>query len=165
MSGIGAFLGQKNRAYRDFQIVFTVLTLNFALPAMSYVVAPQMATRTISQVGEMLGGGPYTFPEEGSRLWRFLGAANVMTLALMCFLLQWNLRRYYATLLPLTFLKAYNASLFLADYLVGSHYPAFLAVAILDFVTSAAFVFFARRAHRAIADVPDADLVPRPFGS
>lgn len=158
------FLRQPARRYRDFQLVFTALTLNFALPAVSYVVAPEVAAEQISRINELLGGGPYTAPESASRVWRYLGAANVMTLALMCFLLQLDLRRYFVVLLPLTFLKAYNATLFLVGGLVTGA-PALVAIAIFDYLTSAAFVFFSRRAHAEIRVLDDALLVPRPYFS
>ncbi len=150
MSWLRAFWTQPNRRYRDFQIVFTLLTLNFAIPAVSYVLAPQVATETFSRIGEILGGGPYRVPEHESRLWRYLGAGNVMTLAFMCALLQWDLRRYYPVLVPLTFLKACDATLLLSGYF-ATGYPAFVAAALFDYLTCAAFVFFARRGYAEIA--------------
>jgi hypothetical protein len=161
MSILRSFFGQPHRRYRDFQIVFALLTLNFSIPAVSYVVAPEIAHEQFSRIGEMFGGGAYTAPEPASRVWRYLGAANVMTLGLMCFLMQLNLRRNYVLLGPLTFLKAYNATLFAGGFAVTG-YPAFLAIALFDFLTSAAFVFFSRRAYRAIEGRPDGELVPRP---
>ncbi|MCK6549093.1 hypothetical protein L6R52_24835 [Myxococcota bacterium] len=161
---MGGFFSQPSRAYRDFQIAFTVLTLNFTLPALSYIFAPEIAAEQLSQINELLGGGPYTAPESESRVWRYLGSANVMTLGLMCFLLQLDLRRYYATLFPLTFLKAFNATLFVGGFITTGA-PMFLAVAIFDYVTSVAFVFFARRAHRDVAARRDDALVPRPWSA
>src|SRR5687767_491616 len=109
---MGAFWRQPCRAYRNFQIAFTILTLNFAIPAVSYALTPDTAMKQWVEINDVLGGAPYLFPEAESRVWRYLGAANVMTLGLMCFLLQWNLRRYRPVLLPLAFLKGYNATLF-----------------------------------------------------
>lgn len=149
------FWNQPNRDYRNFQVVFTVLTLNFAIPTFSYIFAPQVAHQQFVELNAMLGGAPYTFPEDQSSFWRYLGAANVATLAFMCFLLQWNLRRYYAVLVPLTFMKALAATLWLAGFLQHPEWPAFLAAAVLDYVTSAAFVVFASRARKALDRLPD----------
>ena len=110
----------------------------------------------------MLGGEPYTFAEAGSRFWRYLGAANVATLAFMCFLLQWDLRRNFPILVPLAFMKLLAATLWLAGFIHTPQVPAFLAAALLDYVSSAAMVYFAVRAHRDIRDFPDTDLIPRP---
>ncbi|MBI4617751.1 MAG: hypothetical protein HY720_29330 [Planctomycetes bacterium] len=162
MSWIVAFFRQPCRPYRDFQIVFTILTLNFAIPSASYVLAPRIAADQFLSIGRTLGGGDYPVPEAESRLWRYLGATNVMALAFMCFFLQLDLRRNYPVLVPLTFLKGATATLFLLEFLLGTRYPAFLAVSVFDFFTCALFVFFARRAHAEIRDRPDADLVPRP---
>lgn len=139
------------------------LAIHFAIPAVSYVVAPEMISAQFSQIAEILGAGPYTVPEAESRIWRYLGAANVMTLALMCALLQYNLRKFYVVLVPLVFLKGYNASLFLGDFLMTGH-PAFLAVALWDFSNCWMFWFFSKRALADIAERADADLVPRPKG-
>ena len=165
MSWILRFFRQPCGAYRNFQIVFTLLTLNFVIPAISYALAPQIAADQFRQINALLGGSSYDFPEAASRLWRYLGAANVMTLGLMCFLLQWDLRKYRVILLPLFFLKSYNATLYLFGYFGAPQYPAFLAVAIFDYITSWAFWFFSTRAHRAIQEVEDEQLIPRPASS
>jgi hypothetical protein len=156
------FWCQPCRRYRDFQVVFTLLTLNFVVPAVSYALRPEIAAAQFAAINELLGGAPYTFPEAGSRLWRYLGAANVMTLGLLCLLLQLDLRRYRASLGILVFLKSYNATLFLFGFVAATQFPALLAVALFDYATSLAFWFFATRAHHEIADRPNADLVPAP---
>ena len=156
-----AFWRQPCRRYRDFQIAYTLLTLNFVLPAISYAVAPETAMEQLTWLNALLGGAPYTFPEAASRVWRYLGAANVMTLGLMCALLQLDLKRFYPVLVPLTFLKAYNATLFLFGFFAAPQYKVLLAVALFDYLTSAAFVFFARRARGEIEGFSGA-LVPRP---
>lgn len=162
MSVLADFWRQPCRRYRNFQIVFTVLTLNFVIPAASYAIAPELAMEQFGQVNDALGGERYGFPEAESRVWRYLGAANVMTLGLMCFLLQLNLRRFRPVLLPLAFLKGYNATLYLFGWAAAPRYPGLAAVAVLDFVTTWAFIHFARRAYREIDGQDDALLVPRP---
>lgn len=163
MSALTRFWRQESRAWRDFQVVFTVLSLNFIIPAFSYTFAPDVAVGQFLEVNTLLGGDPYTFPEAHSRVWRYLGAANVMTLGLMCVLLQVNLRRFFAVLVPLTFMKAYAATCWLVGWLLDPGARFFLAAAVLDYVTSAAFVFFACRARPALSS--GAVLVPRPWGA
>lgn len=162
MSWLRRFLAQPSRPYRDFQIAFTLLTLNFVVPAASYAVAPDQAVGQIRAANRILGGDAYDAPESRSRVWRYLGAANVMTLGLMCLLLQLNLRRFILVLVPLAFLKGYNALLFLLGFAASPGLPVLLAIAILDFATTFAFLFFARRAWRDIRQRSDATLVPRP---
>jgi hypothetical protein len=158
------FFRQPCGPYRTFQLVFTVLTLNFALPTLSYIFFPEAAHEQFVQLDAWLGGAPYEFPEYRSRFWRYLGAANVATLALMCAMLQWDLRRNYRVLVPLTFMKSLAATLWLAGFVATPEHPVFAAAALLDYGTSAAFVFFARRARRVLDDYPGATLVPRPRG-
>lgn len=165
MSAVLRFWRQPCRRYRDFQVVFALLALNFIVPALSYTFAPEAAVRSFVDANRLLGGEPYDFPEAQSRLWRYLGAANVMTLGFMCLLVALDLRRFFVVVIPLTFMKAYAASMWLAGWLASPGYKVLLAAALLDFATSAAFVFFSRRAHREIAEKPDALLVPRPLGS
>ncbi|MBI2521215.1 MAG: hypothetical protein HYV97_12380 [Bdellovibrio sp.] len=162
MESVTAFWKQPSRAYRNFQVVFTFLSLNFIIPAFSYAIAPQIVAEQFHQINNLMGGVPYTFPEEMSRMWRYLGAANVMTLGLMCFMLQINLRKFKAILIPLSFLKGYNALLFLLGFLASPQYRVFLAIAILDFVTTGAFIFFAGKAIRETDLLPDNVLIPRP---
>lgn len=156
------FWRQPSARYRNFQIAFTILTLNFAIPAISYIFAPESAQDQFVRLNELLGGEAYTFPEAQSRFWRYLGAANVATLALMCGLLQWNLRKNFPTLVPLIFMKSLAATLWLAGYVATPEYPAFLAAAALDYVTSALFAWFAIRARREVDALDDEVLVPRP---
>ena len=163
-SWLRRFWSQPSGNYRNFQLVFTVLTLNFAIPSVIYIVAPELAHQQFVDMNASLGGGAYVFPEYASSFWRYLGAANVATLALMCFLLQLNLRRWYAVLLPLTFMKSLAATLWLAGWFQTPEYPAFLAAAILDYASSFAFVFFARRARLDLKELSDNELVPSPKG-
>ncbi|MDF1564817.1 MAG: hypothetical protein P1V51_17375 [Deltaproteobacteria bacterium] len=156
------FLTQEVPAYRDFQLVYGLLFLNFAIPVMGYVFSPETAIQSYRDTNLLLGGGPLPFPESQSVFFWVLGCANVLTLAFCCAFLMWNLRRHYAALLPLTFLKFMAATLWLAIFLLDERAPIHLGAALLDYVTCAAFVFFARRARRAIGEVPDEALVPRP---
>jgi hypothetical protein len=165
MSWLIRFWRQPSRRYRNFQIVFTILTLNFIIPATTYTLAPHVAIDQMLDVNRLLGGVEYTFPEAQSQVWRYLGASCVMTLGFCCLLLQLNLRRYYAVLVPLTFMKLFAATCWLVGWLRAPGYRFFLAAAVLDFVTSWAFVFFARRAHAEIGGRPDEELHPRPLGS
>ena len=159
---ITAFFAQPCRPYRDFQLIMTLITLNFAIPSITYVVAPQIASGSLHTIGAILGGPEFPVAiEDASLLWRMLGASNVMTLALMCGLLQYNLRYYFPVLLPLSFLKLTSAALFAATVVVTGQ-RAFGSVAVLDSLTGAAFIALSIRAHRAIAHVPDDQLVPRP---
>ncbi len=162
MTWLRRFWRQPCRRYRNFQIMFLVLFLNFAIPTLSYAFTPAKAMAQFGQLNVLLGGVAYRIPEAQSHFWRYLGTANVAALAFMCFLLQFDLRRYRPVLVALTFLKATAATLWLVGYVQAPQYPAFLAAAALDYVTSACFVFFATRAHAAIESVPDAALVPRP---
>ncbi len=155
------FWGQPSKAYRNFQVVFTILTLNFAIPALSYTFAPAQAIDGFMQVNRLLGGGAYPFDESSSELWRILAAANVAALAFMCFILQLDLQRLYAVLAPLCFLKGWAALGLAGLYVVHPDVPLFLAGALLDGVTCAAFIVFTTRAHADIASRAPEELVPR----
>jgi hypothetical protein len=158
---IARFFRQKHPAYRNFQLVYTVLTLNFLIPATSYLVAPDVAVQGIHDMSAWLTDAPYEVSEE-SHMWRFLAVSDVMTLGFMCLLLQINLRRWFPILLPLTFLKG---SCVVASAYVGLfqyNHAFFVFPVVLDSVTVAAMWFFATRAHRQITRSPDDALVPRP---
>lgn len=134
------------RSYRAFQIVYAFLTLNFVIPAISYIVAPEVTVATLDRVNRMLGGGPYPFVESG-QVWHMLAVGNVMTLGAMCFMLLVDLRRFYPILPALAFLKGFSAT-YSAWIGATLHAPAFLAIAVLDGTTTVAMVFFAVRARR-----------------
>jgi len=135
---------------RQFQIVFVLLALNFIIPAISYTFFPHVAVEGFLSLNTLLGGAEYTFPEAQSRVWRYLGAANVMTLGFMCTLLLANLRRFYPVLVPLTFMKGYAALAWLFGWIADPGARFFLAAAVFDALTCCAFVFFATRARRAL---------------
>lgn len=152
-------------AYRQFRIVYAILALNFIIPAISYIAAPEMTVATLDQVNRALGGGPYPFVESG-QVWHMLAVGNVMTLGFMCTMLFLDLRRFYPALPALVFLKAFSA---VYSAVIGTrlHSPAFHAIAVLDGTTSLAMVFFAVRAHQALvieetlAAVARAGIVPK----
>ena len=162
MSNVIAFFRQPSRPYRDFQLVFTVLTLNFVIPALSYSLSPETAVAQYLQANATLGGASYPFDESQSHLWRYLAAANVMTLGFMCLLLQVSLRRFYPVVVPLVFLKGYATVSWLLGWLAAPEIHVFLGAALLDLVTCIVITFFAVRAHRDIRERPDDVLVPRP---
>lgn len=155
------FISQPTRRYRNFQVIFTILTLNFAIPTMSYIFAPDVALAQFVQLNEMLGGSPYLVDETASHLWRYLGAANVATLAFCCLLLQINVRKFYAVLYPLSFMKFLAATLWFAGFIAAPEFRVFLAAAILDYVTTAAFVFFTLRAKAELDAQPESAPVPQ----
>lgn len=162
MSTITRFWNQPCKPYRNFQVVFTLLTLNFVFPAIGYSFDPATSLASFSQVNNLMGGGAYPFNESDSHLWRHLAAANVMTLGLMCGLLQVNVFRFWPVLLPLTCLKMYAALSFGIDYFFNPGVPLFLGGFLLDGLSSLAFVFFASRARRAGQTYPESELVPQP---
>lgn len=136
-------------AVRLFQAVYTFLTLNFFFPAWLYLLAPADAVARFESIGLLLGGGPYPWAAaELGWVWRILAGGNVLNLAFMCALLQWDLRRFYPVLWPLLFMKGFSTAANFAVFL-ATGYPAFLAVAVYDGLTVAAMRFFAARARAA----------------
>ncbi|MFB6262141.1 MAG: hypothetical protein ABEL76_00760 [Bradymonadaceae bacterium] len=164
MRSLERFWHQPNRHYRDFQIAYTVLFLNFAIPALIYVFAPGLAIAKFKQLNAFLGGQTYRVPEHLSRVWRYLAVANVSSLAFMCAWLQRDLRRHLSTLVPLVVLKGTAGLLLLAAWLSTPKYPAFLAVSLFDFFTCGMFLLFALPAAAQIERADDTHLVPRPAG-
>ncbi len=135
---------------RRFQLVFTFLTLNFLIPSIGYVVAPEQAIAAFRGIGEFLGAAAYPVSEQ-SLVWRTLGATNVATLGLMCLLLQVDVVRFYPVLAPLIFMKGATALLFLVQYLCVLPYPGFLVVFFWDGLAVFLMAWFAPRARRASA--------------
>ncbi len=162
MGTLARFVTQPNRAYRDFQVVYSLLTLNFLLPSFTYLVDPKGTYERFVALGVTLGESVYPSPE-ASYFWRFLGVSNVFTLGVMCALLQWNLRKNRPILPALCVLKLGTSLQFLGNYFFGLGHRAFLAIGLFDALTTVAFVVFATRALRAMGDDParDAELVPR----
>jgi hypothetical protein len=139
------------RAYRAFEVVYTLLTLNFVLPALSYMAKPELTLQTLDRVNRLLGGGGYPFAESG-QVWHMLACGNVMTLGFMCGLLRLDLRRFYPALPSLVFLKGFSATY--ATFIGVRHAtPSFFAIGLLDGSTTLAMIFFAVRAHRALAQL------------
>lgn len=139
------FWNQPTRRYRDFQIAYTAITLNFAIPAVSYYVDPDATIRRAGTIGRLLGGGDLPATED-SKIWWVLGAGNVATLAFMCATLQRDLRRYRPVLGSLVFLKLASAVGY-ANVFRQTRHPFFAGASGLDFVTSAAMWWFAKRAY------------------
>ncbi len=159
-----AFLSQPTSPYRNFQVVFTVLTLNFLTPAAVYLLAPDLAYGELDRLCSILGWEAMTGPEQGSEFWRFLGFSNVFALAFMCFLLQVNLRRWYPVLLPLLVLKGGSVVGAAWFFLFGSGHPFVALAVVFDGLTMATMIVFASRAHGALPN-GDAGLIPAPrFG-
>jgi hypothetical protein len=157
------FWSQPNKAYRDFQIAYTAITANFAIPAVSYYLDRDGTIERARRIARFLGEAELPASED-SRIWWVLGAGNVATLAFMCAFLQTDLPRNRAVLTPLVFLKLCSAFGYLGVYMRTRH-RFFLAAALLDKVTAIAMWALATRALTAIDADPGgaSQLVPRPF--
>jgi hypothetical protein len=142
-------IGVARRRVRAFEAVYLLLAVTFAIPALSYIVAPHLAIETMGQVNALFGAGPWPSTEE-TLLWHMLAVGNVATLAFMCFMILLDLPRFFAALPALVFLKGFSA-LFSLGKAIALDVPGFYGVFLLDGVTSIAMVFFAVRARRAIA--------------
>lgn len=159
MNWIKDFWRQPSKRYRNFQIVYTILTLNFAIPAFTYYTDRDGTIERARKIARLLGSSD--FPEsERSHIWWILGSGNVATLAFMCFLLQVNLRKYRAVLPALLFLKA-ASSIGYGALFVRTGNRFFAAASSLDAVTTAAMAYFATAAYNEI-EASDARLVPAP---
>ncbi|MGM0559080.1 MAG: hypothetical protein ACQEVA_22035 [Myxococcota bacterium] len=158
------FWTQPSTHYRNFQLVFALLFVNFAIPATFYVFAPEVALGQFSELDVMLGGAGWTLDGPGHPFWRFLGAANVLTLAFMCFWLMRDLRNNKPVLVPLVFLKGMATVLWLGGFALEPAHPVMLAAGIFDGLTCVAFVVFATLAFEEILGLTDPELVPRPAG-
>ncbi len=155
------FWTQPCRAYRNQQIAFLILTLNFLIPATSYLVAPHIAVDQIHTFSATVGAPAYEATED-SHMWRFLAVADVMTLGFLCLLLLLNVRRWRPVLLPLCFLK--GSCVVAAAYigLFQYRHAFFWLPVLLDSVTVLAMWFFTTRAMRQLVFFRDDELVPRP---
>lgn len=131
---------------RDFRLLCAALGLSFFFPAWTYLFSPAAAVAQFEGIGRLLGAGAYPLAEaELGLVWRVLAAGNVMTLAMMCFLLAWRPRGLLPVLAPLLFMKGFASLGYLGAW-VKTAYPAFLAVSAWDAVNCGLLVFFARRA-------------------
>ncbi|MBI2889288.1 MAG: hypothetical protein HYY13_00730 [Nitrospirae bacterium] len=156
-----SFWNQPTKRYRNFQIVYTVLTLNFIIPSFMYAFAPMTAVRQFFEIGQILGGGYYPIHEE-SYVWRCLAVGNVFTLGIMCFLLQADIQKHFPILWPLVVMKSSAALGYLRIYTSRYDYPAFLAVFLFDSLTVGFMIYFAVRARRELERAGAWASVPRP---
>jgi hypothetical protein len=136
--------------------------MHFLIPSFTYAFNPQGAIGQLKWLGDLLGAGPYPFSEDGFA-WRVLGAGNVFTLAFMCFLIESNVRRFYAVLVPLCVLKGYSSIGFLIAYLFAYPYPPFLGIFVWDGVNVLMFLYFAHTAYWSLEEWGEESAVPRLF--
>jgi len=132
---------------RWFHVVYTILALNFLIPAALYAVAPDFALQSFWRIGDLFGV-PYLHSED-SVFWRVLAVANVAMLGFTCVLLQVDVKKYQAALYPLVFLNA-MASLGFGVAFLFEPYPGYLAAFLLDGATLALMIIFARGALREV---------------
>ena len=134
---------------RAFKIVYSILALNFFIPALFHSLAPQAAAQSFMDLGLPFGVTTYPFSEE-SMFWRVLGIGNVATLGFCCALLLRDLKNNYPVLVPLVFLKGVSVLGFACAYFSYWH-PAFIVAVIFDGITLWAMIYFARRGYRELS--------------
>jgi hypothetical protein len=147
---LARFWRQDVKAFRDLQVVLTLLTLNFLIPSFSYFFAPDLAIEQFRKLGHILGGADYPLAEQ-SHVWRVLAAGNVFTLGFLCFLLQLNVKRFAPVVPAFVVLKSYSALGYLYVFLFLLPYRLFFAIFLFDGLAVFLVVVFSRRALRAIA--------------
>ena len=146
---------QARRRVIAFHVVYTLLAANFIFPALTYLIAPERALAQIAQGLSLVGLPAFPIERETGDIWRTLAGTNVLTLGFLCVLLQVDLRRFWAALPALAFLKGSTAVVCLARYALGSGHPLFLLIFLWDALAVALFIVFAMRA-RAALDALDA---------
>jgi len=137
--------------YKAFRVVYTILTLNFILPAIYYCFDPSGAASTYYELAGLVGsdaGQPWS---EESRFWLIMGIGNVATLGFICFLMLRDLRANFNMLLPLCFLKGCSILGFLVAFVAHGH-PSFLIGVLFDLATLFCMIYFARGAYRELTE-------------
>lgn len=129
--------------------IYAVLTLNFWIPVCVYILDPQAAVASFGDIGTALGFGPYGHTED-SVLWYVLGVANVSTLGFCCALLWWDVRRWFAVLVPLVWLKGWASLGFLVYFAVVEPWPSYLAASVFDGLTVVTMIASAVAAKREL---------------
>jgi hypothetical protein len=136
---------------RAFRVVYSLLTLNFILPALYYCFDHEGAAATYYKLASIVGseaGQPWS---EDSRFWLIMGIGNVATLGFLCFLMLKDLKANYNMLLPLCFLKGCSIVGFFVAWVIHGH-PSFLIGVLFDAVTLFCMIFFARGAYREMCE-------------
>jgi hypothetical protein len=130
-----------------FQVVFALLSLEFAGFGIAYLADPAGAVRGFSRGNRFLGGIHLVGPDVAP--WRYVTAIGMITVALMCAMLLVDLGRNYTMIVPVAFFKAFNAALWVwyaARYGAG-RLPVFYAAAVFDCLQDLAMVVVARLAY------------------
>jgi hypothetical protein len=109
-----------------FRLVYAGFAVGFALNALSHAFTPGASL----ELWHALGGGPAEHGEDET-FWRILAFGNVATLAFCCALLLADLRRFWAALYPLLFMKGVTFLAFGIAYAVQP-YRAFLLAFLVD---------------------------------
>lgn len=138
---------------KAFRVVYTILTLNFILPALYYCFDHEGASATYYKLASFVGseaGQPWT---EDSRFWLIMGVGNVATLGFICFLMLRDLKANYNMLVPLCFLKGCSILGFAVAWFIHGH-PSFLIGVLFDAATMFFMIFFARGAYREMCEGP-----------
>jgi hypothetical protein len=135
-------------AASELRVVYALLAVFYGGLGVSYLADPGRAVRTFSRLNQLLGGGP--LPNIDVPPWRYVTAAGMTTLALMCLMVVVDLRRNHPVILPAVFFKALNAVLWFV-WFGQSDLPVFLAAGILDVILVVLMVVVAHRAHPRLA--------------
>lgn len=132
-----------------FQLVFTYLSAQFVVGGLTYLIAPDVARGGLEDLARRLGA-----PDEAgaiggeSLVWRTLAGTNVLTLGVMCLLLQLDVKRFFPVLYPLVFMKAATAVAFLVTG-VRLDLRVLVAVGLYDAFNVLLMLIFAPAARRA----------------
>lgn len=161
-SPLRRFWTQPRKDYRNFQIAYAVLAAQSLALAAGFLWAPDAVVDGFVRLGGLMGGEYYPLYER-SYLWRMLAAAQVMTPAFICVFLQLDIKRHWAALYPLIFIRAVTAAAYLAVFAAVLTFPAFFAAAVWDIAAGFILIYFARAGRRA-AQEDHAVLVPRALG-
>ncbi|HEX4457617.1 MAG TPA: hypothetical protein VIA18_06585 [Polyangia bacterium] len=153
MSALRSFWTQTTTAFRNCQLFFAVFTIGFTDAAIAYAALPGVVAAQFAHWDNLLGGAG-GYPEPQCRIWIALAAANVATLAMMCYLLLRDLQRYAALQLPLLFMKSASAMLFVCWFLAVPDARSLLVAALGDFATAWGIWYFPRRALAELAATP-----------
>ena len=149
MSDFATFWNQPNRAVRNARVLFGILTIGFAVAAVTYGIVPSLVASQFALWDRLLGGGA-EYPETQNRIWISLAAANVATLSVMSYMLWTDMEKNRAVHIPLLFMKTTSAALFVLWFAMTPGARSLLVAATSDFFTGWAIWYFPGKAYASL---------------
>ncbi len=137
---------------RQLRLVLQLSAVTYLVAGLAFAVAPEQILRIINFFSGLFIPSLKLMPITAEKFWLSLAFSMMMTITVLCFLAQYNVRKNKLFIFPLLVAKAASSLSAIGFFIFSDRYFAYLAIFLVDGAIFWITLYFFLRASRAFLE-------------